>query len=210
MMKIGIIGAGNVGGTLGRAWARQGHQITFGVKDLSDPHVHELVAQIGGNAQAATVREAAGADVVALTVPWDAVQTVLESAGDLNGKILLDCTNPLQGNNLTAPVSVQSSGGEQVAAWARGARVVKTFNILGFEGMADPHFEGEAATMFYAGDDAEAKAVAATLAREMGFDTVDAGPLASARMLESLAAFWGQLAYPQGLGRNIAFRLLKR
>ncbi|BDI33711.1 NADPH-dependent F420 reductase [Capsulimonas corticalis] len=209
-MEIGILGAGNVGGALGRAWAGNGHQVTFGVADGSLSRAQETAARIGEGTKAALIRDAARADVVALAVPWDAARGVLESAGDLTGKVLLDCTNPLRGNKFATPDAASTSGGEQIAQWAPGARVVKVFNTLGFEGMQDPDFGGEAATMLYAGDDAEAKAIAATLAREMGFDAVDAGPLASAALLETLASLWGQLAYAQGMGRGIAFRLLKR
>jgi len=87
---------------------------------------------------------------------------------------------------------------------------VKIFNTTGFNNMADPKYGAEAATMFYAGDDAEAKAIAAKLAGEIGFDPVDAGPLINARLLELLAMLWIYLAFVQKQGREIAFKLLRR
>ncbi|HXX56248.1 MAG TPA: hypothetical protein VEJ17_00480 [Candidatus Nitrosotalea sp.] len=102
------------------------------------------------------------------------------------------------------------SGGEQIATWATGARVVKIFNTTGYENMADPRYDGEALTMFYAGDDAHAKEVAHQLAQDLGFAPQDAGPLANARHLEVLASLWGTLAYRQKLGRGIGFRLVRR
>lgn len=140
-------------------------------------------------------------DVVVLAVPWAAVESVLRRAGPLDGRVILDCTNG-------APAG--QSGAERVAGWAPKARVVKIFNTTGFENMANPRFGNEAATMFYAGDDTAAKEAAARLAQDLGFDPVDAGPLANARYLETLASFWGVLAYGQHMGRDIAFRLVRR
>ena len=209
-MRIGIIGAGNVGGTLGRAWAERGHEVTFGSRDPNSRKIQDLIASTGGAGKAAAIPEAvASAEVVALATPWPATQAAVQNAGDLSGKILLDCTNPLA-PDLSLEFGHTTSGGEQVSAWARGARVVKIFNTTGFGNMADPSYGDQACTMFYAGDDSEAKAVAAQLAREIGFDPVDAGPLSNARLMEPLAVLWIYLAHVQGLGTSIAFKLLSR
>ena len=101
------------------------------------------------------------------------------------------------------------SGGEQVQAWAPSARVVKVLNSTGAENMADPHYGAERATMFLCGGDATARAVAARLVEDLGFEAVAAGPLANARLLEPLALLWIDLALRQGLGRGIAFRRLR-
>lgn len=131
-MKIGIIGAGNVGGTLGLGWAKRGHEVVFGVRDCADPKLKELLAAAGGRAKATPVREAAaGSDVVVLTVPWPAAEDALRNAGALSGKILLDCTNPLTPDLSGFTHAHTTSGGEQVAAWAPGARVVKIFQHHG-------------------------------------------------------------------------------
>jgi len=204
-MKLAILGAGSVGSTLGRAWAKQGHTVIFGVRDRNAPKVQTLLTEVGANAQATTLTDAAAqADVVVLTVTWDAMPEVVEALGDLNGKVLLDCTNPLVGNQLDAALNLTQSGGEQVAAWFSGARVVKIFNQVGWETMANPQYGAEAATMFYAGDDATAKQIAAQLASELGFEPIDAGSLQASKFLETLAILWGQLAYGQEMGRNIA------
>jgi 8-hydroxy-5-deazaflavin:NADPH oxidoreductase len=189
-MKIGIIGAGNAGGTLGAGWRRKGHDVMFGARDLADPKLQTLLKQTG--AQAGTVQQAAAfGDVVVLTVPFAAAEDAIRTAGRLGGKILLDCTNPMSSPQ-AAPQNTPS-GAEQVAKWAGGARVVT-----------------EALTMFYAGDDSAAKATAAQLAADLGFDPIDGGPLPNARFLEALASFWVTLAYSQKLGRDIGFRLLRR
>jgi predicted dinucleotide-binding enzyme len=149
-------------------------------------------------------------EVVVLATPWGAVSEVLGSRADWAGKILMDCTNPLLPNLSGLEVGTTDSGGERVAALASGARVVKVFNTTGSGNMANPVYAGTPLTMFYCGDDAEAKAAAARLAADAGFDAVDAGPLRQARLLEPLALLWITLALRQGLGTNIALQLVRR
>jgi predicted dinucleotide-binding enzyme len=210
-MNIAIIGAGNVGGTLGAAWATRGHQVIFGVREAADPKLQQLLARAGGNARAATVKDAAAAaDVVALTVPWPAAQDALRSAGDLRGKIVLDCTNPLKSDLSGLTVGYSTSGGEQVAAWTPGARVVKIFNTTGFANMANPAYREGRSMMLFCGDDAQAKQVAAQLATELGFEAYDVGPLTEARLLEPFALVWIHLAAFQKMGTGFAFRLMRR
>lgn len=208
-MRIGVIGIGMVGGTLGRRWATGGHEVIFGVREPSSEKVGRLLADSGQNARAGTVAEAASfGEVVALATPWGGTEDALRHAANLRGKVLLDCTNPLKPD--LSGLEGDRSAAEQVAAWAPGAKVVKIFNTTGANNMDDPRFGDDRATMFYCGDDAEAKKVAARLAEELGFEAVDAGPLAEARSLEHLALLWIHLAYVQKLGRGIAFKLIRR
>ncbi|MGH9675735.1 MAG: NADPH-dependent F420 reductase [Candidatus Acidiferrum sp.] len=141
------------------------------MRDLADPNLKKLLAAAGGRAKAVAVNEAAiAADVVVLTVPWPAAEEALKNAGDLRGKILLDCTNPLKPDMSGFTHANTTSGGEQVAAWAAGARVVKIFNTTGFNNMANPVYPEGASVMLYCGDDAEAKKTAGQLAADLGFD----------------------------------------
>ena len=205
-MKIGILGAGNVGGNLGRLWAARGHDIVFGVRDQGADKAKALLASAQGHARLGSLAEAAAfGEIVVLAVPWAAVPATLAQAGDLSGKILVDSTNRI---GQPAPIGA-ASGGEEVARLAPGAKVVKAFNIIGAELLASPRFDHQSATMFICGDDAQARSVVASLAEELGFEVVDAGPLSSAGMLESLARLWVSLARG-GLGRGIAFKLLRR
>jgi predicted dinucleotide-binding enzyme len=207
-MQIGIVGSGNVGGTLGRRFAEAGHSVIFGARRPDSPEAQEL-ARISGGRLAAPREAAQAAEVIVLATPWPATGQAVRGLGDLTGKILLDATNPLNATFDALDPGNTSSGGELVAQWAVGARVVKIFNTIGYNVMADPSFPGGPATLFYCGDDPAAKSVARDLAAEIGFDPVDAGPLSKARALEPLALLWIGLAFG-GHGREIAFRLVRR
>jgi len=216
-MHLTIIGAGRVGGALGARWAAAGHHITFGVRDPRAPRIASLLATVAANARAAGVAESArGANVIALCTPWPATEQALKSLGDLRGRVIIDCTNPIAPGPAGSPGlgglshGLTMSGGEAVAAWAPGAHVVKTLNTTGWENMLDPLYGGERATMFLCGDDEDARLLVAGLLRDLGFEPCDAGPLPMSRYLEPLAMLWIHLAHAQGLGTGIAFRLMKR
>ena len=204
-MKIAVLGAGSVGGTLGRRFAEVGHEVVFGVP--SPEKYAELDATV------TTVAEAVlGAEAVVLAVPWDAARGALEAAGDLAGKVVVDCTNPLRfgASGLELSEGFETSGGELVAGWAPGARVVKCFNQTGFANMADPSVGGVRSAMFVCGDAAEARETVRRLAEEIGFDAIDAGGLEVSRLLEPLAMLWIHLAMTTPLGRDFVFALLRR
>jgi predicted dinucleotide-binding enzyme len=209
-MRIGIIGSGNVGGTLGRRWAAGGHAVLFASRNPGSAEMRELAERAGNGARAVTAAEAAaGSEVVVLATPWGAAREALEGL-DLAGKVVIDATNPLLPRLEGLEYGTTTSGAEQVAGWAPGARVVKAFNTVGYNVMADPEFDGARAVLFYCGDDGEAKAVAGGLAGELGFDARDAGPLRQARVLEPFALLWISLAMVHGYGREIGFQLLTR
>ena len=208
-MNIAVVGTGTVGGTLGRRFAGAGHHVTFGARNPS--------AKVKGGApngsRVTTVAEAGrSADVIVLTVPWNAAPDAITALGDVHGKILVDVTNPVKvdAGGLSLDVGRNGeSGAERIAAMIPTARVVKTFNQTGAENMADPLYAGERTVMFYAGDDPAAKAIVRDLIAAVGFEAVDAGALSRSRELEYLAMLWISLAYG-GLGRRIAFRLVRR
>jgi predicted dinucleotide-binding enzyme len=208
-MKIAIIGAGGVGATLGKTWAGKGHAIRYGARDSNSEKVRSALAGTPGS-QATSIADAVRwAEVVVLATPWNGAQPALAVAGDFAGKPLLDATNPLT-PSFTIALGHTTSGGEQVQAWAPSAQVVKIFNTTGFENMADPVYPQGRAAMVFAGGDAKAKAVAATLAGDLGFEALDLGGLDGARYLEPAAMVWIKLAIVQKLGRNVAFGLMRR
>jgi len=206
-MKIAVIGAGNVGTTLGWRWTAAGHEVTYGVRDAGAAK-HQPLAAAG--ARLVSVAEAASsAEVVLLATPWTATEAAIAACGSLAGRVVIDATNPLT-PDLSLAVGLTDSGGEQVARWAPGARVVKAFNTTGFNIMADPVLEGRAAVMFVAGDDAAAKKAVLGLAQAIGFEAIDAGPLKMSRQLEPMAVLWISCAYRQGLGRDYAVALIRK
>src|SRR5262249_11789868 len=129
---------------------------------------------------------------------------------DLGGKVVIDTTNPGAPDWKSLAVGHTTSGAEENARAAPGARLVKCFNTTGWMNMADPVIHGVPITMPYCGDDPGAKAVAAQLAKELGFEPLDAGPLSNARLLEPLAMLWIYLAMHMGLGTDFGFKLLRR
>ncbi len=208
-MKIAIIGAGVVGVALGRVWERKSHAITFGARDAASAKVNGALAAVAG-AQAASIAEAVKwADVAVLATPWGGTEAALKAAGSFSGKALLDATNPLTPDYRLA-LGHDGSGGEQVQAWAADARVVKIFNSTGYDNMADTTYAQGKPAMIHCGDDAAAKKTAAGLAADLGFEAIDLGKLDQARYLEPFAMVWIKLALAQGLGRNIAFQLMRR
>ena len=169
-----------------------------------------LSRSLGDRAKAATNAMAAEiADVVVLAVRWGAAEKALRAAGDLNGKILIDATNPLAPDLSGLVVGNTWSAGEQVEAWT-GAKVVKAFNTIGSVLFGVTDFAGMRADGFYCGDDIAAKTFVSNLIAEIGMDPVDVGPLRNARLLEPMALLWIDLANNRGWGRNHAFKLLRR
>jgi 8-hydroxy-5-deazaflavin:NADPH oxidoreductase len=169
-----------------------------------------LVAQAGVTARAASVVEtAASAEVVLLATPWPATKDILAGAGDLYKKIVIDATNPLLPDLSALEIGTTTSAAEQIASWIPKARVVKAFNTIGYPVMADPVVNGKAVTLFYCGDDDQAKNTTAKLAADLGFNPVDAGRLTQARLLEPMALLWISLAFKQGFGRHWGFTLLR-
>jgi predicted dinucleotide-binding enzyme len=202
-MKIGVIGAGNVGGEIGALLAAQGHEVMYGVRNPNSEKTQAALSRTS-NAQALSPQEAA--DFAELIVLSTEASVAIQLAGDLtglDGKIVVDATNRMRENK---PISST----EEIAAAAPDAKVVKAFNNMGFNIYGSPDFNGTAATMFIAGDDTEAKQVVAGLCESLGFHVVDAGGLAYAFHLEKVAELWVNLAFRGGYGRDIAFRLMTR
>ena len=149
-------------------------------------------------------------EALLLATPWPATKAVLQGLGDLAGKVIVDATNPLLPDLSGLALGTTTSGAEQDAGWAPGAKVVKAFNTVGFNIMDNPAFGADRPVMFYCGDDAASKQTAKPLVEQLGFQAVDAGPLAQARLLEPFALLWISLALVHGQGREMAFKLLRR
>lgn len=201
-MRIAIVGAGRVGSTLGQRLGSAGHQVLYGVRDPDDRKYEGLEVE--------SVLEATdSADVVILAVPWRAAREAVEALGDLGDRVVIDATNPF-GEDRTHERHPEYSGTELIRQWLHGGRLVKAFNTTGSGNLGDPAYSEAQPVMFVAGEDRAAKDVALGLARELGFDAIDAGGIIATRDLEHMATLWVRLAYGLGHGPDIAFALLRR
>ncbi len=210
-MKIAIMGSGRVGSALARAWSAQGHTILLGVRDPAGDHARDLAMTT--EVKAMTPKDAAAAgDVIVLALPCNAAEALISGLGDLTGKIVIDCMNPItmgpQGMALERGHS--TSGGETVQAWLPKTRVVKTLNQVGAEIMASAHDMPVAPVMFMAGDDQDAKQIVHDLLSDIGFEPLDAGGIEKARLLEPFALVWINQALARGHGRDWAFAAVRR
>jgi predicted dinucleotide-binding enzyme len=190
-MTIGIIGAGALGSSVARALAKVGIHATIansrGPETLAD-----LVRDIGPTLKAGTLAEAAAADIVLVAIRWEDAETVLTSLPAWNGRIVIDGTNPVaflaegspERNDPTNPLAAYGIkaidlGGvpstDVIAGFVPGARVVKAFNHLDVNVLAEPSVNGGQRVLFYSGDDAAAKAEVRTILEKMGFFAVDLG-----------------------------------
>jgi len=197
-MKIAILGRGIVGETLGSRWAGVGHTVVFGSRSpaAADELFHAEAVQ--------------SADVVVLALPWAAMTAEFLAELNLGERVVIDCTNPIAADFSGLVPVEEGSGAERVAKVAPDAKVVKAFNTIGVNIMANPSFGITKATLLIAGDDTSAKATVKSLAEELGFQPEDAGPLSMSRYLEAQAWIWISMAMKFGYGREIAFNLQRR
>jgi 8-hydroxy-5-deazaflavin:NADPH oxidoreductase len=195
-MRIAILGAGNVGGGLGRALSAVGHDVVFGVRDPESTKTLAALAEIPAASAAAPAEAIAGADVIIVAVRPAALHATVEALPGLAGRIVIDAMNRFDGD-------ATRSTTEDLAASLPGAKVVKAFNTTGFENYATAAGRTVRAAMFVAGDDPDAKRVAMGLASELGFRPEDAGGLANAKALEEMVRVW--LALAAAHGRSVAF-----
>lgn len=188
---IAILGTGNVGSSLGPQFAELGHTIVYGSRDPSAEEVQQLVAITHDTASATNnIEAAAQADIVVLAIPAWATEELVKSLGDLSGKIIIDPTNPLMQSEGGFARSVDTSAGEMIQEWAPEAFVVKAFNTLGADTMADASKAGGPITIPLAGNNATAKAKVADLVEGIGFEAVDMGPIQYAHEIEGLLVLW--------------------
>jgi predicted dinucleotide-binding enzyme len=183
-MKIGIVGSGNVGGALGAAWVKAGHEVMFSSLHLE--HDRELAAKLGPNARAGTPREAAAfGDVLLVSVPYRALPDVGKELGSLlQGKVVIDTCNPFPGRDgEIANWARQQGAGLASAQLLPGARLVRAFNAIGAARMGAAHEEPGRVGMPIAGDDAQALSLASRLVRDVGYEPVVIGGLAMGKYL---------------------------
>ncbi len=195
-MNIAILGYGAVGQKLALLLKGAGHSVVIGARDAADALFPVKTMQQAANE----------ADVVLLAIPFSSCEQVLaELAATLEGKVVVDCTNPLNADWSPLELADFSSASEQIAAWLPASKVVKAFNTIFADMMDKTVLNGQKITAFVAGDDTHAKLQVLLLAEQMGFVPQDVGPLRIAKYLEAMAHLNIQIAVGQGGGTAAAF-----
>jgi predicted dinucleotide-binding enzyme len=185
--KIAVIGAGNIGRTLGAKWVTAGHEVVYGVRSPWAP------------APASVPDSVARAEVVLLAVPGAAAKDVLAALGTaLAGKVVIDASNDIQGTGKL----------HALAELTDAAHPVRAFNTLGWESFTDPDFDGITADLFYAAEQGIAKEVADRLIADIGLRPVWLGGVEAFDLVDSLTRLWFTLAFQRKLGRRLAFKVL--
>jgi 8-hydroxy-5-deazaflavin:NADPH oxidoreductase len=214
-MKIGVIGAGNMGAGLGKLWAKAGHEVVFSYS-RDQNKLLDLATAAGATAKAGTIQEAAAQDIILLAVWLPALEEVIHTAGSLDGKIVITCMSGIQpdftGQTIGLATELKTSVAEVIQQLLPNAKVVEAFNTTFAEIIASDsrQFGSDFPSVFYCGDDVEAKQTAAHLIEDCGYKAVDAGKLLVARSLETLASAWVQFAVVSQLFPNLGLKALQR
>lgn len=199
-MRICILGFGHVGSQLARLWSEAGHTLLAGLRTGSK---HTETAQKLGIEVLESPLAAERTEVIALALPWQAMEETLHSSGPLDGQVLIDATNPLNAD-LSVIVPKAGSGGQQVAVWCPNARIVKAFNTIGAAYLGNPAFD-----ISYCSDDKEAGEVASGLIKDIRMHPVNVGPLRNASYLEQMAGLWIDLAVNGRVHGAFGFNLVR-
>jgi 8-hydroxy-5-deazaflavin:NADPH oxidoreductase len=215
-MKIGILGSGNMGGGLGKLWAKAGHQVIFAYS-RDESKLQQLAISAGKNAKAGTPIEAVSqSDVILISVWMPDLAAAVRAAGALDGKIVITCVSGLRpdfsGQTIGLATNLEISVAETLQQLAPNAKVVEAFNSTFAEIIAadSRQFGDDYPSIFYCGDDEEAKQVVAGLIRDCDYEAVDVGKLQVARSLETLATAWVQFAAASKLFPDLGLKALRR
>jgi predicted dinucleotide-binding enzyme len=213
-MKVGILGSGMVGQTLGAGFAAKKHSVMLGTRDPAQEKVQAWIRKTGSGVRAGTPAEAAKfGEIVILATAWSGAEDALRLASPQNlaGKVVMDVTNPLefQSGAPTLSIGCTESAGERVQRWLPGAKVVKALNTVTAATMISPTRQEGTPDMFIAGNDAEAKGKVTAILREFGWPVIDLGGIEESRLLEPLAMIWIKYYMQTGTGTH-AFKLLKK
>lgn len=209
-MKTGFIGIGNVGFAIANNLQKCGYEIIVGNDDLNSESLKKALAK-NSAFKATGIQEMINqSDIVFLTTPFQANQAVLANL-TFNGKTLVDCTNPV-GPGITHGLKSEISGAEMVQRWALDAKVVKAFNIYGFENFANnsfPNYNVKPA-MLIAGNDIKAKTEVSGLLTDLGFYPKDTGALSQSLHLEHMTLLWVKMVRMNGHHPNFTWAYLER
>ena len=201
-MSIAIFGTGSMARAIAHVLAETGLAAHIAGRDPAKAKA--LAQEIGGDLTAGDLASAASADILVLAVPYTAMPDLLHRCGPLNGKILVDISNPVTPDFMGLTVGFDRSAAEEVARLAPGAHVVKAFNTLFASVFHLPSDRRRGVQVLIAGDDAKATEGVEALVGAMGFAAVRAGGLANARFLEPVGEMNIHFGYALGWGTDIA------
>lgn len=203
-LKIAVLGAGNIGGTLGRKWSAAGHQVAFGVSDPTGPRSRGLRAELGDNVTIGTVADALQAgDVVVMALPGGAMEsTITANAAQLDGRIIIDTANRMGGGPMNSLATFQ--------VHTPRAQVYRAFNTLGWENFADPQFSGIPADLFYCGPTGDSNDIVTRMIEDIGLRPIYLGDNSQTDLVDSVGRIWFALVFGQHKSRHLAFKVLTR
>ncbi len=206
-MRIGFLGTGNVASQLALGLSKAGHGVKFGSRNPNE--ARERIVKLGIGSVGSHSEASEFGEIMILAIPYSAVSESISAAWKLDGKIIIDVTNPLT-PSFDWAIGFTTSGAEEIAKLLPEAQIVKAFNHVFAENMATGRLGQVALMALVAGDNAGAKQVVMSLARDIGFDAVDAGPLKSARYMEALGMQLIALGYDQKMGTGIGFSFARK
>jgi predicted dinucleotide-binding enzyme len=207
-MRVGILGSGLMGGKPGTLFARVGHEVVF-TYARSKEKLNRPARDAGRNADGHTGRGRTRSGRPLAGRALSRMDDVLKQAGDVSGKVIISCSLPMNAENTDLVVAHTFSGAEELAKMLPQSRIVALFHTVPSEvllGVYEARRKAGRPSLVSCGDDNSAKAVAAELIRDVGFDPVDTGPLRIARCSEPFALLVGQLAYEGRGGPELAYR----
>jgi len=204
-LNIAVLGAGNIGGTLGRKWSVAGHKVAFGVNDPNGKHGQALRSELGNKVTIGSVAEtlSTNPDVVVMAIPGAVMDaTITQYANQLDGRTIIDTANRMGGGPMNSFAAFQQH--------TPHALVFRAFNTLGWENFANPEFEEGRADLFYCGPDGDARAEVEQLITDIGLRPMYVGGVEQVDLVDAVGRLWFALALGQGKGRHLAFKVLTR
>jgi len=205
-MNIAIIGTGNVGSALAGKLANAGHKVILGVRDVNNFKGKELLNQIKSITAKSVGDAVKESEVIIIAATPESVKSIARILGDVKNKVIIDAMN-----SVFAKPEPYSNTTEALLELTKCRDIVKCFNTTGFENMSDTKYGNVNIDMFMAGDSIKGKEIARNLSIDIGYEACyDFGGNDKFELIEQFAMCWINLAIMQGIGRNIAFKILKR
>jgi predicted dinucleotide-binding enzyme len=204
-LTIAVLGAGNIGGTVGRKWVSAGHRVVFGVNDPNGKNAQALRSTLGDSADIGTVDTALSSDpdVVFMALPGTVMDAIIEKyAAQLDGRIIIDATNKMGRSAMNSLAELQKH--------TPHARIYRAFNSYGYENFANPTFDDIQADLFFCGTDGDSRVTIEQLISAIGLRPVYLGGVEQVNTVDGVASIWFALVFGQHKSRHLAFKMLER